>query len=298
MARALLISNPVAARTDESTRYRVAELLGRAGWKTELAVTSGPHDARALAHEAVQAGMDAVAVFGGDGTTMSAAASLVGTEVALVLIPGGTGNLLAGNLRIPSDPMRAARALTEGKRRVIDLGRIELAGRAHYFGVACGAGIDARVMGETATPNKRRWGIGAYMATTLRVLPGVRSTACSVTVDGELLETQAAMVLIMNCGEIIPPIVRVRPEISPEDGLLDLLTIAVDSPWHGVRGLLRVLLNASGDIRHTPYLRYARGRRFTVETAESLPVQSDGDLVGETPFAVEVVPKALTVMTL
>ena len=133
---------------------------------------------------------------------------------------------------------------------------------------------------------------------TLRVLPDVRSTACRVTVDGELLETQAAMVLIMNCGEIIPPIVRVRPDISPEDGLLDLLTIAVDSPWQGMRGLLRVLLNASGDIRHTPYLRYARGRRFTVETAEFLPVQFDGDPVGGTPFTVEVVPKALTVMTL
>jgi diacylglycerol kinase (ATP) len=298
MARALLISNPVAARTDVSTRERVAEFLGRAGWKTEIAVTTGPDDARALTREAVLAGVDAVAVFGGDGTTMGAAASLVGTEVALVLIPGGTGNLLAGNLRIPSDPMRAARALTDGKRRVIDLGRMELPSGSHYFGVACGAGIDARVMGETALVNKRRWGIGAYMATTLRVLPGVRSTACKVTVDGELLETQAAMVLIMNCGEIIPPIVRVRPEISPEDGLLDLLTIAVDSPWQGVRGLLRVLLNASGDIRHTPYLRYARGRRFTVETADFLPVQFDGDPVGGTPFTVDVVPKAVTVMTL
>jgi diacylglycerol kinase (ATP) len=298
MARALLISNPVAARTDEFTPHRVADFLGRAGWKTEIAVTSGPDDARALAREAVLAGVDAVAVFGGDGTSMSAAASLVGTDVALVLIPGGTGNVLAGNLRIPSDPVRAARALTTGKRRVIDLGRMELPGGAHYFGVACGAGIDARVMGETAMVNKRLWGIGAYMATTLRVLPGVRSTACTVTVDGELLETQAALVLIMNCGEIIPPLVRVRPEISPDDGLLDLLTIAVDSPWQGVRGLLRVLLNASGDIRHTPYLRYARGRRFTVETTDFLPVQFDGDTVGGTPFTVEVVPKALTVMTL
>ena len=125
MARALLISNPVAARTDEDTRLRVAEFLGRAGWKTEIAVTSGPEDARALAREAVVSGVDAVAVFGGDGTTMGAAASLVGTEVALALIPGGTGNLLAGNLRIPSDPMRAARVLIEGKRRVIDLGRME-----------------------------------------------------------------------------------------------------------------------------------------------------------------------------
>jgi diacylglycerol kinase family enzyme len=49
-------------------------------------------------------------------------------------------------------------------------------------------------MGETAMIQKRRWGIGAYMATTLRVLPDVRNTACVVTVDGETIETHAAMV--------------------------------------------------------------------------------------------------------
>jgi len=107
VARALLITNPVAARYDELKWHRVAEVLERAGWSTQLAVTGGPDDARELARQAVVAGVDAVAVFGGDGTTMQAASALVGTDVALGLIPGGTGNLLAGNLRIPASPARA-----------------------------------------------------------------------------------------------------------------------------------------------------------------------------------------------
>jgi diacylglycerol kinase (ATP) len=294
--RALLIANPLAARTDESTRHRVVKLLERAGWQTEIAVTRGPDDAAVLARQAARDGADVVAVFGGDGTTMRAAASLVGTDVALALIPGGTGNLLAGNLRIPSDPLRAARVILSGRRRVIDLGRVDLPDGAHYFGVACGAGIDARVMGETATVDKRRWGIGAYMATTLRMLPEMRSTACTVTVDGHPLETPAALVLIMNCGEIIPPLLRVRREISPEDGVLDLIAIAADSPWQGIRGFMRVLLNTAGDIRETPHVRYARGTRFTVESVSALPVQFDGEPVGSTPFTAEVVPRALTVL--
>ena len=298
LARALLISNPVAARTDELTWHRVAEVLERAGWSTQLAVTGGPDDARELARQAVTAGVDAVAVFGGDGTTMQAASALVGTDVALGLIPGGTGNLLAGNLRIPSDPLRAALVMARGRRRVIDLGRVVLPDGEHFFGVAVGAGVDARVMGETALVHKRRWGIGAYMATTLRVLPQVKSTACVVTVDGETLETNAALVLIMNCGEMIPPLVRVRPEISPEDGILDLVTIAADSPWQGLRGLFRVVLDGRrGEIRETPYIRYARGTRFTVEAKDTLPVQFDGDPIGATPFTAEVVPRALTVLS-
>ena len=296
MARALLIANPVAARTDEATRRRVARMLERSGWKTEIAVTCAPGDASRLSREGAVAGVDVVAVFGGDGTTMQAAAPLVGTGVVLALIPGGTGNLLAGNLRIPSDPMRAARLIVTGRRRVIDLGRVELPDGPHYFGVACGAGIDARIMGETATVDKRRWGIGAYMATTLRMLPDLRSTACTVTVDGQPLETPAATVLILNCGEIIPPLLRVRPEISPEDGVLDLVAIAADSPWQGLRGLVRVLLNTAGDIRETPHVRYARGVRFTLDAAEPLPAQFDGEAVGRTPFTVEVVPGALNVM--
>jgi YegS/Rv2252/BmrU family lipid kinase len=298
VARALLITNPVAARYDELKWHRVAEVLERAGWSTQLAVTGGPDDARELARQAVVAGVDAVAVFGGDGTTMQAASALVGTDVALGLIPGGTGNLLAGNLRIPSDPIRAAKALVRGKRRVIDLGRVLLPDGEHYFGVGVGAGIDARIMGETALIHKRRWGIGAYMATTLRVLPDVRNTACVVTVDGVTIETHAAMVLILNCGEMIPPLIRVRPEINPDDGILDLVTISADSPWQGLRGLFRVILDGRrGEIRETPYIRYARGTRFTVEATDPLPVQFDGDPVGGTPFTAEVVPRALAVLT-
>jgi YegS/Rv2252/BmrU family lipid kinase len=298
VARALLITNPVAARTNENTPRVVARHLARAGWSIDVAVTTGPDDARQLARQAVEAGVDVVAVFAGDGTTMQAAASLVGTEVPLAFIPGGTGNLLAGNLRIPTNPARAAQIIMTGRRRLIDLGRAVLPDGAHYFGVAVGAGVDAQVMGATATADKRRWGIGAYWASTFRVLPGLRSTLCRITVDGDAFEVRAALVLIMNCGEMIPPLIRIRPEITVDDGLLDLVAVTADSVWEGIRGLGRVVLDGRRvAIRETSYLRYARGTRITVEPADPLPVQFDGDPVGVTPLTAEVVPKALTVLT-
>jgi YegS/Rv2252/BmrU family lipid kinase len=298
VARTLLIINPVAARTNDRTPTRVQHALTRAGWQVELATTTNPHDARAFTRQAVGDGFDMVAVFGGDGTTMQAASELIGTGIPLGLIPGGTGNLLAGNLRIPRKPLQAARVLVGGRRRVIDVGRMEVGGVVHYFGVSCGAGADALVMGETQTHHKRRWGIGAYLATTARLLPQFRNTECTITVDGEPLHTQAVLLLILNCGEMIPPLIRVRPEISPEDGLLDLLAVSADTPWQGMRGLVRAVVDGyRKQVSGVPYVRYARGTSFKVETSTPMPAQFDGDPVGTTPFTAQVVPRALTVIT-
>lgn len=296
MSRILVITNPVAARTTEEAKDRVVATLAGAGWAVDRENTTCAADTFKLAAAGVAGGVDAVAVFGGDGTSMQAAAAVVGTEVALALIPGGTGNVLAGNLRIPMDPVAAVRSITGGRRRRIDLGEVTLADGAHYFGVACGAGVDARVMGETLPVNKRRWGIGAYFATTFRVLSEIQSTPCTITVDGTRFEAPAALILILNCAEVIPRVVRVRPEIKLDDGILDLVVVAADSAAGALRGFLRVLGNSVGTKRETPYLRYARGTEFLIEPAESLPVQFDGDPVGTTPFRARVLPGALTVM--
>lgn len=298
MGRALLIVNPVAARHNTRTPNQVRETLTRAGWKVDLATTVNPHDARDFARQAVTAGVDTVMVFGGDGTTMQAASALIGTDVALGLIPGGTGNLLAGNLRIPWKPREATQVVLTGRRRIIDVGRMEEGGRVHYFGVTCGAGADAWVMARTAQEHKRRWGIGAYLATTAKLLPRLKNTTCTITVDGEVFHTDAVLILILNCGEMIPPLVRVRPEISPEDGMLDFVAVSADSAWQGMRGLLRAVMEGyRKKASEVPYIRYARGARFKVEAAESMPAQFDGDPVGTTPFTAEVVPRALTVLT-
>ena len=167
MTRALVITNPAAARTDPIAVEVVMATLRSAGWDAEVLATGGPGDAGRLAAYAVQEKMDVCAVFGGDGTTMQAAAALVGSDVTLGLIPGGTGNLLAGNLRIPANPARAAKVLVSGVPRRIDLGRLDRASGSDYFAVACGAGYDAVIMGRTASEQKRRWGMLAYVATTI-----------------------------------------------------------------------------------------------------------------------------------
>ena len=296
MARCVLITNPVASRTSPDVADTVVRKFRAAGWSIDLLETRRPEDSRAFAAEAVAAGTDVVAVFGGDGTTMQAAAALVGTDVTLGLVPGGTGNVLAGNLRIPPRPVQAAELILRGRPRRIDLGRIERSDGFHYFGVACGAGADALVMGGTPTEAKRRYGIGGYFDALFKLIPAIRSTRFTVTVDGKPLSMEAATVMVLNCGELIPPVVRARREARPDDGIFDVIALAADSPWEAVRGVTRALANVVLETGETGYVRYARGREVTIEADPPEPVQFDGDLAGTTPVTAVIQPGVLRVV--
>lgn len=295
MTRALVITNPAAARTEPGVVTTIMETLRAGGWQAELAATCGPGDARRMADEAVVQAMDMVVVFGGDGTTMQAAAALVGSSVGLGLIPGGTGNLLAGNLRIPNNPVKAAATLLTSRRRRIDLGRMERPDGVHYFAVACGAGYDARVMAETPAAMKRKWGMGAYVATTLRLIGHLRNADFLITVDGKEYDAHAAMVLVANCGEVIPRYVKLGPGISPEDGLLDVVVMRADNFIEGVRAVWD-LLRSSGPGASGAFVGFARGREIRLEATPAQPAQLDGEPGGMTPFTATIVPGAIEVL--
>jgi diacylglycerol kinase (ATP) len=299
VTQALLITNPAAARTDSRAVRAIRETLRAGGWTVEVRATAQPGDARRFAREARDSGVDVLVCYGGDGTAMQVAAGLVGSDIALGLVPGGTGNLLAGNLRLPQDPARAARVILRAHRLALDLGVVERDGVPHYFAVCSGAGFDARLMADTPGAAKRRWKMGAYVARALAALPGVRSALHRVTVDGVVHERAAAMVLVANCGELIPPFLRLRDDIVPDDGWLDVMTLHADGMleslaafWELVRG------RWTHGRRPGNRVWFARGRSVRVEMVNGAeqPVQLDGEVTGETPFEARLVPGALSVL--
>jgi YegS/Rv2252/BmrU family lipid kinase len=296
VTRALLIANLQAARTAWRSVNGVADTLRAGGWDVEVLPTEGHGHARELAEYGVSKQVDIVAAFGGDGTTMQAAAALVGTDVALGVIPGGTGNLLAGNLRIPPSPARAARALLTAKPRLFDLGRMERPLGVQYFAVACGAGYDARVMAATLSEHKRRWGMAAYVATTIRLIAKIQSTHHVITIDGVDYEANAAMVLVANCGEVIPRVVKLGPGITPTDGLLDVVVLRADNFSQSLRAVWDLIRVAPGSLGAGTFVSHARGREIRVQSERVQPVQLDGEPGGETPFTATVVPGAIRIM--
>src|SRR5256885_2942938 len=107
MTRALLITNPFAARADAHAVTAILKILGRGGWNVDLRTITGPGDARRIAEESLGDGFDVLVSHGGDGTARQGAAGIAGSGIALGVVPGGTGNVLAG--RPPRSPPADAR---------------------------------------------------------------------------------------------------------------------------------------------------------------------------------------------
>lgn len=302
MTRALLITNPVAARTDARAVRTVLDTLRGGAWTVDVLATTRPGDARRYAEEARRQQFDVVVSYGGDGTAIQIAAGLLGSGIPLGLVPGGTGNLLAGNLRLPRHPRAAARAVLSGTPRPVDLGVVERTDGLHYFAVAAGAGFDAELMARTLAPEKHRWKMGAYVARAVRMLPAVASAPHRVTVDGRVHEISAAMLMVANCGEILPPLVKLHPGVVPDDGWLDVVALRADGPFDGARAFLELLVAArrpraatADGVRH---VWFARGKTVRVEVLNGGPrlVQLDGEAGGETPFEARLLPRALSVL--
>ena len=292
MPSILLIHNPVAARTSIAVLDAIQGVFSAAGWHVTAVDTLRAGHAEELARKGVAAGVDVVAVYGGDGTTIQAVGGMIGTGTALGLLPGGTGNLLAGNLRLPRNPVKAASIIVNGAPSPIDLGRLTCSGSVRYFSVGCGAGFDAEIMTGTTEAAKRRFGMAAYVAKTLEVLGKLEAVPHRITIDGETREVAATSVLVVNCGEIIPPILRLKKDISVRDGMLDVILF---SPTGYVESVGAFLQMVSGRTNGEGRIQFAKGRVIHVETERPQPVEMDGDGAGFTPFTAEVIPNGIEV---
>jgi len=296
--KVMLIFNPVAGPRDVRRELEqvVAYWEGR-GWQVEFRETWGPGDATTFAREAVATGCQMVFVVGGDGTLSEAADGLVGSNVAVGILPTGVGNVWALEMGIPiPSPRRkhalldAAKALAEGEIRRIDLGR---AGRRHFV-LWAGIGLDAEVT-ERIEPRDRpakRLGALAYAVAALLVAKDYRGTRTRVEIDGRSINTRCILVLISN-AQLYARLVRVAANAYLDDGLLDVCVFKGSSLASTVHHAVMVFAR-----RHLrdPQVEYYQCRKVSISTATPLPVQVDGDPIGTTPMEFEVVPRALNVI--
>jgi diacylglycerol kinase (ATP) len=290
--RAFVLLNPGASRYNcAAIRAALEEHLSRVGWTIEVLEMSPGVDTAEVVHKALGLGLDVLVAAGGDGTVAIAATALVGTETSLAILPLGTGNILAREIGIPMQ-LEPALALLTGPHMTRAIDAMQVGDRV--FVVAVGAGFSGRLMRETPYQAKRRLGRLSYVWTGIRRLFGLEFARFDIEVDGRVSWVRASEVEVANVGIAGDRRLRWGSHVRLDDGRLDVCII------RGRNGLDYLLLVTAALLRQhkrDPNLYYLTAERsVTIRSRSPLPVQGDGDFIGQTPVHIELLPAALQVI--
>jgi len=237
---------------------------------------------------AVDEGAELVLVWGGDGMVQRCVDALVGSEVPVAIIPAGTANLLAHNLGIPEDLAEAVRIAFHGRRRSLDLGKLN----GEHFAVMAGVGFDADMIDDVDRGAKDRLGRLAYVRAGLRQVRA-GTTPLRIEVDGtEWFDGEASCVLLGNVGRITGGI-PAFDDARPDDGWLEVGVATATGAMQWARTLGRMAVGRSDE---SPFVRITRARKVRITLSSPTMYELDGgarDLV--TKIKAKVVPGALTV---
>ena len=282
-----VLYNP-GARGERAPDLR--EQLGDARAGAEIRELPTLSEVEREARSAAEAGVPVVVAAGGDGTVNAAANGLVGSRTALGILPIGTVNVFAQELGIPLKVHRAWSWVGEGTPRSIDLGRIRFSdGAKRVFVQLAGAGLDAKIVGETSLDSKRRLGPLSYLLTGVRILTESAQMVQVRTAHGD--EVQGSVILIGNGSRYAGPF-TVFPDARNDDGWLDACVFTSRNALDIVRNVQGVILGLLPSMADVVSLR---SKRFELSGAAA-PVEADGDLVGSTPATIDILPGALRVI--
>jgi diacylglycerol kinase (ATP) len=284
--RICVIFNP-AARGNKARHFR--RQLDAIGSQCALKATAAQGDARRLAAEAIADGFDLIAAAGGDGTVNEVLNGLGDApdgfaRARLGVLPLGTVNVFARELKIPLRLDRAWETLRRGNENKIDLPRVEFSASGkierRYFIQLAGAGLDARAIELVDWQHKKKVGPLAYIVAGLKALRE-KKPQIAVRVDGQ--DSTGELVLVGN-GKFYGGPFEIFPRADLRDGLLDVCIL----PRVNWPTLLRC---APGFLaqRKLPESQVRRFRAATFELSGEASFELDGEWVGHLPakFSVE-----------
>jgi diacylglycerol kinase family enzyme len=269
--RSAVVVNPVKVADLEEFRRTVDGALAAAGWPAPTWHETTVEDpGRGQTEQAVRDGAEVVFACGGDGTVMACVTALAGTEVALAVLPQGTGNLLAANLGLSNDLATGLAVAVERGRRRLDVGAVE----EQCFAVMAGMGFDAQMLDSTSETTKKRIGWPAYVVGAAKHLRD-RPMRVSIKIDDEPpLRRRARSVLVANVGRLQGG-VRLLTDAEPDDGWLDVAVLTPRTLGHWM-AMGWALVRRRGSV---PRMEVFRARRVEITSNRAQPRQLDGDLI-------------------
>jgi diacylglycerol kinase (ATP) len=294
--RICVIFNP-AARGNKARRFH--HFLNELSQQCSLKATTGPGDARRFAHAAASIGFDIIAAAGGDGT-VNEVLNGIGDEpdgfakTRLGVLPLGTVNVFARELKIPLRLEHAWKVLKRARETRIDLARAEFMGEegkpeSRYFMQLAGAGLDARAVELVSWKLKKNAGPLAYVVAGLQAL-AEKQPRITVSADGKKLDGELAL---LGNGKFYGGPFEIFPDANLCNGLLDACVFPrVNLPaflGHAPGFIVRRKLSES---------RLQRLRAEKIELTSDSPAafELDGEWVGKLPATFAIEQKKLRVV--
>jgi YegS/Rv2252/BmrU family lipid kinase len=293
--RICVIFNP-AARGNKARRFK--KFLSELSQQCALKATSAPGDARRLAQAAVATGYDIVAAAGGDGT-VNEVLNGIGDEpdgfakARLGVLPLGTVNVFARELKIPTRLEQAWKVLKRANEKRIDLGRVDFTEdgkpQRRFFMQLAGAGLDARAIELVSWKLKKSAGPLAYVVAGFQALAEKQAR---ITASGGGQKIEGELVLLGN-GKLYGGSFDIFPGADLQDGRLDVCAI----PKVNLSSLIKL---APGFIarRQLSEHRVQRLQAERIELTSETPAafELDGEWIGQLPAAFSVERQKLRVV--
>ena len=288
--RVFVIANPASGQ-DATILNTLNSVFHAAGIDWDIAITKKSGDAARLAQEAAHTDtVDIVAVYGGDGTVMEAASGLIGTQMPLAILPGGTNNVMSVELGVPKDLIQAAGLIgsATAQLRPVDMGKAN----DQLFILRVGIGYEAQINELADREMKDRFGGFAYTLAGLKALKNPPMANYRLTLDGKVEELQGLWCMIANSASLGIPNVGIAHGVDVGDGLLDVIVVRHRD--------LESLLSLAGSITNHKKvgqpLPHWQVREVIVEADPPMAVDGDGELWDPTPLKASVIPHAVQIL--
>ncbi len=294
VGRITMLTNPMSGHgsAPHAAERAAARFAKRGVDVVAIAGTDAEH-ARKLVEGALERGMDALVVVGGDGIISLALQVLAQTDIPLGIIPAGTGNDHAREFGVPrKDPEAAADVVVDGVVTTVDLGRIKGAdGTDKWFGTVMAAGFDSLVTDRT---NRMTWPHGRmrYNLAMLAELSQLRLLPFRLTLDGREVETELTLAAFGNTKSYGGGML-ICPNADPTDGKLDVTMVASASRTKLIRLFPTVFKGTHVDLDE---VSTARAQTITVDSP-GINAYADGEYMCPLPVEVSAVPAALKILT-